>query len=204
MAVWLRPRRCSPVIAAAPPLAGQILLCPMLDDREVTVSSKFEGIVWDRTSNETGWTAMLGEARGGSDVSPYAAPARATDLRGLPPAYVEVGSVDVFRDEDIDYAARLLQAGVPTELHTWVGGFHGYDSSAPTAEIPTATLAAAEQLSPPRTSDPNDPRPAGVALTLTARANHPSSKGRCDALVRQTVATGSRDVGGMLSLSASH
>ena len=125
-----------------PALAGQILLCPMLDDREVTVSSKYEGIVWDRTSNETGWTAMLGEARGGPDVSPYAAPARATDLRGLPPAYIEVGSVDVFRDEDIDYAARLLQAGVPTELHSWVGGFHGYDSTAPTAEITTATIAA--------------------------------------------------------------
>lgn len=87
-------------------------------------------------------TALVARDRGGPDVSPYAAPARATDLSGLPPAYVEVGSVDVFRDEDIDYAARLGRAGVPVELHAWVGGFHGYDTVAPTAEITTATVAA--------------------------------------------------------------
>lgn len=125
-----------------PALAGQVLMYPMLDDREITSSSRFEGIVWDRTSNKTGWTAMLGEACGGPDVSPYAAPARAEDLSGLPPTYIEVGSAEVFRDEDIDYAVRLLQAGVPTELHVWVGGFHGYDSAAPAAEISVATVAA--------------------------------------------------------------
>jgi acetyl esterase/lipase len=125
-----------------PALAHQVLIYPMLDDREVTVSSKFEGVIWDRTSNQTGWTAMLGEACGGPDVSPYAAPARATDLSGLPPAYLETGSSEVFRDEIIDYAARLAQAGVPMELHSWAGGFHGFELSGPDAEISRACLAA--------------------------------------------------------------
>jgi acetyl esterase/lipase len=119
----------------------------MLDDRLITPSSREldgEGI-WDATSNMTGWNALLGERRGGSDVSVYAAPARATDLSGLPPAFVDVGSVETFRDEDIDYAARLLQAGVQTELHVWPGGFHGFDGMAPQASlsrIASATRAA--------------------------------------------------------------
>ncbi|WP_037569147.1 alpha/beta hydrolase [Phaeacidiphilus oryzae] len=120
-----------------PPLLGQVLMCPMLDDRLITPSSREldgEGI-WDATSNMTGWNALLGERRGGSDVSVYAAPARATDLSGLPPAFVDVGSVETFRDEDIDYAARLLQAGVQTELHVWPGGFHGFDGMAPQASL---------------------------------------------------------------------
>jgi acetyl esterase/lipase len=125
-----------------PALAHQILIYPMLDDREITVSSKFEGVIWDRTSNRTGWTAMLGEACGGPDVSPYAAPARATDLSGLPPAYLETGSSEVFRDETIDYAARLAKAGVPMELHSWVGGYHGFELTSPDAEISRSCLAA--------------------------------------------------------------
>src|SRR6202022_2637328 len=77
-----------------------------------------EGI-WDRTSNLTGWTALLGDSQGGPDVSPYAAPARATDLSGLPPACIDVGSVETFRDEGIDYATRIWQAGGSAELHVW-------------------------------------------------------------------------------------
>ncbi|GDY52112.1 hypothetical protein SVIO_027350 [Streptomyces violaceusniger] len=68
-------------------------------------------------------------------MSIYAAPARATDLAGLPSAFVDVGSVETFRDEDIDYAARLLQAGVQCELHVWPGGFHGFDGMAPQAAL---------------------------------------------------------------------
>jgi acetyl esterase/lipase len=119
----------------------------MLDDRFVTPSSREldgEG-VWDAAANRTGWEALLGERRGGDDVSIYAAPARATDLAGLPAAFVDVGSVETFRDEDIDYAARLLQAGVQCELHVWPGGFHGFDSSVPQAalsRIASATRAA--------------------------------------------------------------
>jgi acetyl esterase/lipase len=125
-----------------PALAHQILIYPMLDDREITVSSKFEGVIWDRTSNRTGWTALLGESCGGPDVSPYAAPARATDLRGLPPAYLETGSSEVFRDETIDYAARLAQAGVPIDLHSWAGGYHGFELTSPDAELSRAAIAA--------------------------------------------------------------
>lgn len=130
-----------------PRLLGQVLMCPMLDDRLTTPSSQEldgEGI-WDATSNMTGWNALLGERRGGSDVSMYTAPARATDLSGLPASFVDVGSVETFRDEDIDYAARLLQAGVPTELHVWPGGFHGFDGMAPQASLSrtaSATRAA--------------------------------------------------------------
>jgi acetyl esterase/lipase len=125
-----------------PPLTHQILIYPMIDDREQTVSSKFEGVLWDRATNRTGWSAILGDTCGGPDVSPYAAAARATDLSGLPPAYLETGSSEVFRDEIIDYAARLAQTGVPMELHSWVGGFHGFELVAPDAEVSRVALAA--------------------------------------------------------------
>ncbi|MDF3294150.1 alpha/beta hydrolase [Streptomyces silvisoli] len=120
-----------------PELLGQLIMCPMLDDRFLTPSSQEldgEGL-WDTTSNMTGWNALLGDRRGGSDVSIYTAPARATDLAGLPSSFIDVGSVETFRDEDIDYAARLLQAGVQTELHVWPGGFHGFDGIAPQAAL---------------------------------------------------------------------
>jgi acetyl esterase/lipase len=125
-----------------PRIAHQILIYPMLDDRELTYSSKFEGVPWDRTSNQTGWRAILGDDAGGSDVSPYAAAARATDLHGLPPAYLETGSSEIFRDEIITYASRLAEADVPTELHSWAGGFHGFELAAPDADISRAALAA--------------------------------------------------------------
>jgi acetyl esterase/lipase len=130
-----------------PRLLGQLLMSPVLDDRFVTPSSREldgEGI-WDATSNTTGWDALLCERRGGGGVSSYAAPARATDLAGLPASFVDVGSVETFRDEDIDYAARLLQAGVQCELHVWPGGFHGFDAMAPQAALSqtaSATRAA--------------------------------------------------------------
>jgi acetyl esterase/lipase len=120
-----------------PALAGQLLVGPMLDDRSLTPSSfELDGdSVWDRTTNLTAWRALLGDAVGGPDVSPYAAPARATDLVGLPPAYVDVGSVETFRDEDLDYAARLSRAGVSVELHLWPGAFHGFETLAPDAAL---------------------------------------------------------------------
>ena len=114
----------------------------MIDDREITVSSGFENATWPGASNRVGWGAILGDAVGGPDVSPYAAAARATDLEGLPATYMEVGGSEVFRDEDIDYATRLGHAGVPTELHVWVGGFHGFEIWAPDSEIGRATLDA--------------------------------------------------------------
>ncbi|MFF8190970.1 alpha/beta hydrolase [Streptomyces bobili] len=123
---------------------GQVLLCPMLDDRNDTPSShQMAGLgVWDRTANETGWTALLGEVRGGPDVSPYAAPARAENLSGLPPAFLDVGSAETFRDEVVAYASRIWQAGGVAELHVWPGGFHGFDGFAPQAVVSRAARAA--------------------------------------------------------------
>ncbi|SMQ61057.1 Acetyl esterase/lipase [Plantibacter sp. VKM Ac-1784] len=129
---------------SGPELAGQVLIYPMLDDRDATVSTaQIDGVgVWDRGSNITGWTALLGDRVGGDDVSIYAAPARATDLTGLPPAFIDCGSAEVFRDEDVAYATSLWQAGVQAELHVWPGGFHGFDMLAPHAELARAMTAA--------------------------------------------------------------
>lgn len=125
-------------------LAGQLLIYPMLDDRNETFSAhQMRGVgVWDQVSNDTGWTALLGEDRGGPDVSPYAAPARATDLSGLPPAFIDVASTETFRDEDVAYASRIWQAGGVAELHVWPGGCHGFDAFAPEARISREARAA--------------------------------------------------------------
>ncbi|MEV5827357.1 alpha/beta hydrolase [Spirillospora sp. NPDC052242] len=127
-----------------PALAGQLLLCPMLDDRNDTPSAvQMAGLgVWDRASNGAGWTALLGDARGTDAVSPYAAPARATDLSDLPPAFIDVGSAETFRDEDVAYATRIWQAGGRAELHVWAGGFHGFDMMAPQAAVSQDARAA--------------------------------------------------------------
>ncbi|MFF7071654.1 alpha/beta hydrolase [Streptomyces pseudovenezuelae] len=127
-----------------PRAMGQLLMCPMLDDRNDSPSTyQMAGLgVWDRTANETGWTALLGELRGGPDVPAYAAPARAEDLSGLPPAFLDVGSAETFRDEVVAYASRIWQAGGVAELHVWPGGFHGFDGFAPQAALSQAARGA--------------------------------------------------------------
>ena len=127
-----------------PALVGQLLIYPMLDDRDESVSTRqIDGIgVWDRGSNITGWTALVGDRKGTDDVSIYAAPARATDLSGLPPAFIDCGSAEVFRDEDVAYATTLWASGVQAELHVWAGGFHGFDMFAPHSAVAQAMLAA--------------------------------------------------------------
>jgi acetyl esterase/lipase len=120
-----------------PVLAGQVLMCPMLDDRGITHSSQElqnEGI-WDAISNRTGWNALLTGAAGAEGVSAYAAPARADDLSDLPPTFLDVGSAETFRDEVVDYAVRIWQAGGRCELHVWPGGWHGFDVFAPEARL---------------------------------------------------------------------
>ncbi|MDF2444607.1 MAG: hypothetical protein JWR01_2810 [Subtercola sp.] len=123
-----------------PSLIGSLLMYPMLDDRNETVSSRqFVGVgVWDRGSNDTGWDALLGDRRGSDDVSIYAAPARATDLSGLPPTFIDVGSAEVFRDEDVAYASKIWADGGVCELHVTPGVFHGAELMAPTAALSSA------------------------------------------------------------------
>ncbi len=111
-----------------PAIAFQYLGVPEIDDRLDTPSMHAftDTPLWRRPSAEISWDAYLGAGRRGSaDVPQYAAPARATDLSGLPPAYVSAMQFDPLRDEDIHYAQRLLQAGIPTELHVFPGTFHG-------------------------------------------------------------------------------
>ncbi|WP_271216017.1 alpha/beta hydrolase [Streptosporangium carneum] len=128
-----------------PHLAGQLLLCPMLDDGNTTPSShQYDGRgTWPRAMNLIGWRSLLGEKAGdpAADVSIYAAPARATDLSGLPPAFVEAGSAELFRDENVEYASRIWAAGGQAELHIWSGAFHGFDVFAPDHEMTRAALA---------------------------------------------------------------
>jgi acetyl esterase/lipase len=109
----------------------------MLDDRNQTVSAnQFVDLgLWNSQSNATGWGAYLGARYGTDDVSIYAAPARATDLSGLPPAYIDVGSAEVFRDEAVAYASQIWTDGGDAELHVWAGGFHGFDLLAPDAQV---------------------------------------------------------------------
>ncbi len=118
------------------PICQQILIYPMLDDR--TGSSRQPApwigtFIWNRAANRFGWSSLLGVPAGSAKVPEGAVPARIGDLSGLPPAFIGVGSIDLFIDEDIDYARRLIDAGVATELRVVPGGYHGFDELAPAA-----------------------------------------------------------------------
>ncbi len=116
-------------------LCLQLLVYPMLDDHNSSLSSHSitDGRVWNRQNNIDAWNAYLGAHR---DVVPdYAVPARANDLRSLPPAYLCIGSADLFVDENIEYAVKLRAAGVSTELHLYPGFFHWADNFAPRTAI---------------------------------------------------------------------
>ncbi|WP_270364854.1 alpha/beta hydrolase [Microbacterium algeriense] len=128
-----------------PVMAGQLLLCPMIDNTNTTVASRqYDGIgTWQRDMNLLAWSCVLGEELAFSTEAPaYAAPSRATDVSGLPPAYIEVGEAEMFRDEDTEYALRIWETGGQAELHVWGGGAHGFDMYMPDAEITRAALAA--------------------------------------------------------------
>lgn len=119
------------------PVAFQLLVYPMLDDRTVGRPDvdTTDVRVWTERSNEFGWSSYLGTAPGGPDVSPYAAPARRADLAGLPPTWIGVGTHDLFHDEDLAYAGRLADAGVPCELVVVPGAYHGFDNVSRTAGV---------------------------------------------------------------------
>lgn len=112
------------------PFAFQLLIYPMLDDRTGTTSEPHPHVgefIWTVESNRFGWSALLGHAPGGDHASPYAAPARAESLAGLPATFICVGALDLFLEEDLEYARRLMRAGIPTELHVYPAAFHGFN-----------------------------------------------------------------------------
>jgi len=112
------------------PLAFQHLIYPMLDDRTCVLADPhpYAGeFVWNADSNRFGWASLLGQAPGSADVSPYAAAARAEDLGGLPPTFIATGALDLFLEEDLEYARRLMRAGVAVELHVYPGAFHAFN-----------------------------------------------------------------------------
>jgi acetyl esterase/lipase len=121
----------------------------MIDDRQITPSSRHDNLlVWSRTANTFGWQCYLGDRYGTDDVPAYAAAARADDLAGLPPAMVITGGADGFRDENIDYATRLGQAGVPTDLTVIAGAPHGVQLFLGTTPERRWSRAVAEWLRP--------------------------------------------------------
>ncbi len=110
-------------------LARQVLVYPMLDDRTTVADPELAPFAagWSYDNNYTGWHALLGDAIGTDDVPASAAPARATDLSGLPPTYIDTGDLDIFRNESIDYARRIAATGTNVELHVHPGCPHGFD-----------------------------------------------------------------------------
>ena len=116
-----------------PELKYLLPIYPMIDDRHHTASSKavLDIGIWDREGSIEAWNWYLGD----SAPDAYAAPARAEDLSGLPPTYIDVGDLDLFRDEDILIAQRLSAAGVPVEFHLWTGAYHASELFAPQAAL---------------------------------------------------------------------
>ncbi|MCB2076814.1 MAG: alpha/beta hydrolase [Novosphingobium sp.] len=113
------------------PVAFQCLIYPMLDDRTGStrqVPDHVGKIIWNAQKNRFGWECFLGVEPGSANVPASAVPARVNDLSGLPPAFIGVGTIDLFVDEDVDYAQRLNAAGVPVELIVVPGVFHGFDN----------------------------------------------------------------------------
>lgn len=111
-------------------LCLQVLVYPMLDDRTGSTRKlpPFMGMyIWTPEDNRFGWTSLLGVPAGSASVPPNSVPARVENLAGLPPAWIGVGSIDLFAPEDLEYAQRLMLAGVPVEVDLVPGGFHGFD-----------------------------------------------------------------------------
>lgn len=131
------------------PLAFQHLIYPMIDDRTCVTPDPhpFAGaFVWTPQANAFGWRALLGQAPGAEGVSPYAAAARAADVSGLPPTYIATGALDLFLEEDLTFAQRLMRAGVPVELHVYPGAFHGFQWAAEARVSQTAARDSRDAL----------------------------------------------------------
>jgi acetyl esterase/lipase len=120
-----------------PPIAFQLLLYPMLDDRTAlrTDIDMSRVRLWNDKCNRYGWSSYLQRPPGGADVDPYAAPGRRENLSGLPPAWIGVGTFDLFHDEDLRYAERLAESAVSCELRVVEGAYHGFDLFSPKAAV---------------------------------------------------------------------
>ncbi|MGB7359523.1 MAG: alpha/beta hydrolase fold domain-containing protein, partial [Mycobacterium sp.] len=122
---------------------AQLLVYPMIDDRTVSRTDLDNPghRLWNQSSNRFGWRAYLGDAD-----PQVAVPARREDLAGLPPAWIGVGTLDLFHDEDLAYAERLRDAGVPCEVLVVDGAFHGFDGIAPKAVVSQSFFASQCEL----------------------------------------------------------
>ena len=130
-----------------PPIAFQLLIYPMLDDRTVIADPHPHTgeFVWNRASNQFAWASWLGMEPGDEAVPALAAPARTANLTGLPPTCIATAALDLFVEEDIEYARRLLRAGVPTELYVAPGAFHGFEAMVPEATVSRRFIAFTEE-----------------------------------------------------------
>ena len=120
------------------PICFQVLIYPMLDDRTGSTRQMppyLGHYLWTPAANRFGWTSLLGVSAGSATVPPNSVPARVPDLKGLPPAFIGVGSIDLFAPEDIEYAQRLVAAGVAVELNVVPGAYHAFDGVAPDASL---------------------------------------------------------------------
>ena len=117
------------------PVCFQYLVYPMLDDRTTLVRKRPRTLVWTPGANLFGWTSYLGHSPGLEESRPYAVPARREDLSGLPPAWIGVGDIDLFYEEDVAYAKRLQAAGVPCHLEVVPSYYHGAFSMAPADSV---------------------------------------------------------------------
>lgn len=130
LALYARDRKEVPIIF-------QLLIYPQLDDRTGSTRPAASGngeFLWTAKDNQFAWSSLLGVAAGSANV-PAGIPARATDLSGLPPTWIGVGSIDLFAEEDKEYASRLKAAGVETNFVTVPGAYHGFDVVAPNAKV---------------------------------------------------------------------
>ena len=141
------------------PIVKQILIYPMLDDRNVTGDDYLTHFAtWSHDDNYTGWSSILGDKFGSSDLKPSAVPARLKTAEGLPPIYIETGELDIFRDEDLIYAGKFGQAGISAEVHIHPGCPHAFDVFAPGSDVQTRSFADRIRTLKALNADGNGPK----------------------------------------------
>ncbi len=137
---------------------GQVLVYPMIDDRTAVRDDigRKDHFAWSNGSNYYGWSSYLGTTPGAETAPRYSVPSRRENLEGLPPAWIGVGDMDVFYDENLEYARRLQEAGVPVTIETREGAPHGFPSVAPEAQISKTFLESAIQFAADAFSSASD------------------------------------------------